>query len=242
VIVLLTGMGRSGSTWAFNVAKALLSRETRAITGEYNNAVGAALAALDPRVEHHLIKAHMVDHIGHMLIRHRMCRTICTWREPLDCIASSMEAFGSAFENTVALASGGLAFLDLQAREGGILFVAYDDIIARPHDIIRAIGRYLGCPAGDDEVGRIADLFSKDNVARFADKLERTTDDRGGSAGWDPDTLLYPGHIRAQPSTLEQLLPPDQLRHVVAALGPFVDAHGRLASDLKQRLIQAATA
>ena len=239
MIVLLTGMGRSGSTWAFNVAKALLSRETLAITGEYNNAVGAAIAALDPRVEHHLIKAHMVDSIGHMLIRHRMCRTLCTWREPLDCIASSMEAFGSAFENTVALARGGLAFLDLQSRVGGILFVAYDDIVTRPPDMIRAIADYLGCPADDAEVQRIAALFSKDNVARFADKLERTTDERGGSAGWDRDTLLYPGHIRAAPSAPEQLLSPDQLRHAIAALAPFVDAHGRLAGDLKQRLTAA---
>ena len=240
MIVLLTGMGRSGSTWAFNVAKALLSRETRAITGEYNTAVGEAIAALDPRVEHHLIKAHMVDRIGHMLIRHRMCRTICTWREPLDCIASSLEAFGSAFATTVALAQAGLAFLDLQSREGGILFIAYDDLVGRPHDIIGAIGRYLGCPPDDDEVRRIAELFSKDNVARFADKLERTTDARGGSAGWDRDTLLYPGHVRAQPSRLEQLVTPDQLRDVIAALAPYVDAHGRLASDLKQRLTSAA--
>src|SRR3954462_13027429 len=127
-------MGRSGSTWAFNVAKALLSRETRAITGEYNNAVGAALAALDPRVEHHLIKAHMVDRVGHMLIRHRMCKTICTWREPLDCIASSVEAFGSKVDDTVALVQGGLAFLDLQAREGGVLFIEHDTIVTRPQD------------------------------------------------------------------------------------------------------------
>jgi hypothetical protein len=233
-------MGRSGSTWVFNVAKALLSRETLAITGEYNNAVGAALAALDPRVEHHLIKAHMVDHVGHMLIRHRMCRTLCTWREPLDCIASSIEAFGSAFENTVALARGGLAFLDLQSRAGGVLFVAYDDIVARPHDTIRAIGHYLGCPAGDAEVQRIATLFSKDNVQRFADKLERTTDERGGSAGWDPDTLLYPGHIRAAPSPPDQLLSPDQLRQAITGLAPFVDPDGRLARDLKQRLTGGA--
>jgi hypothetical protein len=240
VIVLLTGMGRSGSTWAFNVAKALLSRETRAITGEYNNAVGEAIAALDPRVEHHLIKAHMVDRIGHMLIKHRMGRTICTWREPLDCIASSIEAFGSAFEDTVALTRGGLAFLDLQSREGGILFVAYDDIVARPHDVIRAIGCYLDCPADAAEVARIGALFTKDNVARFADKLERTTNVLGGSAGWDRDTLLYPGHIRATPSAPEQLLSPDQLRHAIAALAPFVDADGRLAPDLKQRLTSAS--
>jgi len=213
--------------------------EKQRLLGDYF-ATPEALAALDPRVEHHLIKAHMVDRIGHMLIRHQMCRTICTWREPLDCIASSLEAFGSAFENTVALAQGGLAFLDLQSREGGILFIAYDDIIGQPHDIIGAIGRYLGCPADDDEVRRIAALFSKDNVARFADKLERTTDERGGSAGWDPDPLLYPGHVRAKPSRLEQLLTPAQLRDVIAALGPFVDADGRLASDLKQRLTSAS--
>lgn len=233
MIVLLTGMVRSGSTWAFNVAKALLSLETRAVTGEYTNDVAAAIAGVGTQVEHHLIKAHMVDRVGHMLIRHRMSKTICTWREPLECIASSMEAFGSTFDDTVALAQGGLAFLDLQAREGGVLFVAHDTIVARPHDAIRAIARHLGCAADDTTVARIGGLFSKDNVARFTDGLERTAEARGG---WDRDTLFHPGHIRAQPRTPEQLLSPAQRDLAIAALGPLVDAHGRLTTELKTRL------
>jgi hypothetical protein len=236
MIVLLTGMVRSGSTWAFNVAKALLMAETRAITGEYTNDVGAAIAGLGTQVEHHLIKAHMVDRVGHMLIRHRMCKTICTWREPLDCIASSVQAFGSDVDDTIALAQGGLAFLDLQAREGGVLFIAHDTILAQPHDAIRAIAAYLGCAADDATVGRIGGLFSKDNVARFTDKLERAPDARSNADGWDRDTLFHPGHIRAHPRTPEQLLTPAQLSHAITALGPLVDAHGRLMPELKARL------
>jgi hypothetical protein len=174
-----------------------------------------------------------------MLIKHRMCKTICTWREPLDCIASSMEAFGSAFDTTVALARGGLAFLELQSREGGILFIAHDDIVTRPHDRIRAIARYLGCAVDDDEVRRITALFSKDNVARFAATIPHTAEARGGAAGWDPDTLLYAGHIRSRPSAPEQLLSSEELRHAIAELGPLVDSTGRLAPELKHRIAHA---
>src|SRR5258708_6354288 len=92
MIVLLTGMFRSGSTWAFNVAKSLLSREVPVaalIAGTYANDVGAAIAELDEHIQHFLIKTHMPDRVGHMLIKHRMTPTICTYRDPLDCIVSS---------------------------------------------------------------------------------------------------------------------------------------------------------
>lgn len=240
MIVLLTGMGRSGSTWAFNVAKALLSR-TSLTGGEYNNDIGAAIAQLDPRIEHYLVKAHMVDRLGHMMIRHNMCRTICTWREPLECIASSMEAFGSAFEATVAMAKGWLAFLELQSRERSVLFVSHEDIVARPDAVIRTIAGYLDTAVDDAEVERVGGLFSKSNVARFANGLARTGDNPGvGANGWDRDTLLYPGHIRAAPSAPDQLLSADQLAHAIAALQPLVDARGQLAGDIKQRLTRAA--
>jgi hypothetical protein len=237
MIVLLTGMFRSGSTWAFNVAKALLSLEARTVvSGEYSNEIGATLAGLNEKIEHFLIKTHMPDRVGHMLIRHRMARAICTYRDPLDCIVSSMEVFGSRFEDTVALARGALALLDLQARSGGILFVAHDAITDRPDQTVEAIARYLGCPANPADVRRIAELFSKANMARFADTLSRDGLAAGDALPRDPGTLLHPGHIRSRPGTPDRVLTPAQRRYALDELAAFVDQDGRLTPALRERL------
>jgi len=236
MIVLLTGMFRSGSTWAFNVAKALLSHESRAIVGMYSNEIGTELGWLDENVEHFLVKTHMPDRVGHMLIRHRMARTVCTYRDPLDCIVSSMEVFGSRFEDTVALARGALALLDLQTKSGGVLFIPHDAIADRPDATVGTIAGYLGCRPGPAEIGRIAGLFSKPNVARFADNLSRDGTGPGDPLPRDPDTLLHPGHIRTQPGTPDRVLTADQRRYAIAQLAGFVDPDGRLARDLRERL------
>jgi hypothetical protein len=236
MIVLLTGMFRSGSTWAFNVAKALLSLKTRTVAGDYRNDIGAALAALDWNFEHYLIKTHMPDRIGHMLIRHRMATTVCTHRDPLECIASSMEVFGSGFEETVALARGALAFLEVQSKESGILFMAHDAITAEPERMVAAIAAHLGCAASADDIRRIAELFSKANVARFVAGLAPATGAPGVPPPRDPATLLHPGHIRSRPTPPDRLLSPEQRRYALDQLAGFVDAHGRLAPEIRRRL------
>jgi hypothetical protein len=239
MIVLLTGMFRSGSTWAFNVAKAVLSLEARAIVGVYENDIGSALARLDEDIQHLLIKTHMPNRVGHLMIKHRMARTICTYRDPLDCIVSSMEVFGSRFEETVALARGALAVLDVQAKCGGILFVAHAAITDRPDAAVGAVADYLGCAVGAADIGGIATLFSKQNVARFVDNLTHGAAAKGEALPRDPDTLLHPGHIRRRPGTPDSVLTAEQRRYAIEQLMPFVDADGRLSSELRGRLRDA---
>jgi hypothetical protein len=176
-----------------------------------------------------------------MLIKHGMAATICTYRDPLDCIVSSMAVFGSGFEETVALARGALAFLELQSKEPGILFIDHDAIATRAEPLVSAIAFHLGVTAGADDVRRIAALFSKANVARFADKLA-AGDQPGAPLPRDPDTLLHPGHIRHDPATADQALSPEQRRYAIEQLAGFVDADGRLARKLRTRLEGAGDA
>jgi hypothetical protein len=171
-----------------------------------------------------------------MLIKHRMTPTICTYREPLDCIVSSMEVFNSGFAETVELARGALALLDLQSKIDGILFIAHDAIVDRPADQVAAVAAYLGCTTRPGEIDRIAGLFSKPNMARFADNLAHPGVVDGGVLARDPETLLHPGHIRSRPRAPDQLLTPAQHRYALDRLRPFVDADGRLAADLRERL------
>jgi hypothetical protein len=241
MIVLFTGMVRSGSTWVFNIARVLLLAKTPAVFGEYRDDIGAALAGVDAAVEHHLIKTHEPDPVGRALIQDGTCRAICTYRNPLDCIASQMEGFGARFEDAVAAVHEGLALLRFQALAGGVRFIAYDDIVERPHDAVGAIARHLDCMLGPAEAERIAAHFSKENVARFTARFkDHAVGQVGTSEAWESITLFYSDHIRARPSPPEALLSPEQLGQAIDRLRDFVDASGRLSDELMRRLAPPA--
>src|SRR5437016_1368644 len=66
MIVLCTGMIRSGSTWSFNVVKRLLGRISTSVYGEYSDAVGQSLLSHGDGYEHRVIKCHAPDVFGRM--------------------------------------------------------------------------------------------------------------------------------------------------------------------------------
>jgi hypothetical protein len=234
MIVLCTGIIRSGSTWSFNVARLLLARRSAAVRGEFSNKIRTAVRSADAGVEHHVIKAHEPDRFGRRLITEGRCRTICTYRDPLECIASGIEAFGGTLEDMVALTRRHMEFLKLQHTAGGVHFVWYDDIVERPNERIRGIADYLGQPIDDAGVREIARSMDRDSVARLVKDLPTPPPDgKSRQQSWDPETLFHPGHIRERPRTAAELLTPSQLRYAVGQLAEFVDASGALRESIK---------
>jgi len=243
MVALFTGMFRSGSTWAYNVARVLLLSRSPATFGEYRDDVGAALASRDAAVAHHLIKTHTPDAVGRALIRDGACCTICTYRNPLECIASHMETFGAPFDGVLALAAEALPLLEFYTMATGVLFIAYEDITARPEDVVGDIANYLGVAISAADATAVAERFSKDNVARFAARLhDHATGKVGVPDAWDSVTLFSSRHVRTNPSPPDVVLSPAQLRHVLDRLGAFIDARGAFSGDLVRRLAQARAA
>lgn len=241
MIVLFTGMARSGSTWAYNVARVILLARTPAIFGEYRHDIETALAQAPPGIEHHLIKSHAPDASGRAMIAQGRCRTICTYRDPLDCIASQMEAFGAPFEETLAAVHDGLELLRFQAAAGGVLFVDYDELTGRPAGTVAAIARHLGRAVEPADAELIAERFSRDNVVAFTDRLKADAAGRiGSSEAWDSITLFHSRHIRAQPSAPDALLSAAQLAQARDRLAAFIDARGRLSGTLLASLAPRA--
>ena len=99
MIVFLAGMQRSGSTFAFNVARDILER--RGCT--YHEASADIIGALSraENVEHILLKAHDAGPICISLARQGAFGTVCTVRRVEDAVASWIETFG--FSETEAI-------------------------------------------------------------------------------------------------------------------------------------------
>src|SRR5579871_230735 len=152
MLVLCSGMARSGSTWSFNVAKQLLRRVSGSVAAGYGDAIGEALQLHGQTAEHLVVKSHNPDGVGRALIKQGLCRTIYTYRDPLDAILSAVEAFDRTVEGVTDVIRDSLALMRFQVEAGGVLCLWYGDLVTRDRDAVAAIAAYLGLALSDDVI------------------------------------------------------------------------------------------
>jgi hypothetical protein len=234
VLVLCTGMGRSGSTWSFNVVKQLLAHTSVSVRAGYLDAVGEALAREGPVCDHLIVKTHVPDAVGLALIKQRSCRTIYTYREPLDSILSAMESLGQALEPTADAVKASLDLMRFQVEAGGVRSVWYDDIVERPQDVVRAIADYLELALPDDAIAGVAARLSRDNVRRIIRALGTPTPPAAGhGAQWDGGILFSRHHVRANPGDPARAFGAAQIAGIAKRLHGYVGADAALRAEIR---------
>jgi hypothetical protein len=225
MIVFVAGMPRSGSTYAFNVARdASMRRGTL-----YQQASPDFRTALDAagRVDHVLIKAHEADELGIALAHQSAMRVVCTVRRPEDAVASWMETFGSSEMDAIENIRRWLRFY-AQLR-GVALTVRYETLDAYPTLAARRIGRHLFEDFSWREARVIARRHSKASVKERTDQLER--DAVGvqdiGFTWYDKQTFFHRRHVSSLVAKrAEERIDADQVARIRTALAAEIAASG----------------
>ena len=162
-------MQRSGSTYAFNVARDVLRARGRIHQEASSNVLDALARAGDS--EHLILKAHDADQICISLARHGAMRTICTIRRVEDSVASWIETFGFSEAESIEAMRAWCKLYEIISPFA--LTIPYSLIDIRPHQAARKIARYLVKDATYSEVKLSADQHKKAIVKRTADKLSK---------------------------------------------------------------------
>uniref|UniRef100_Q01ZH8 Sulfotransferase domain-containing protein n=1 Tax=Solibacter usitatus (strain Ellin6076) TaxID=234267 RepID=Q01ZH8_SOLUE len=201
MLVLCDGMGRSGSTWSFNVAVKLLrsSDASRRTFGFYDENPGVVKAGIRPRASHLVIKSHTLDPSVQDLCCSGAVKAIYTWRNPYDVVASSMRMFQLSADNAVGMLRGALRVWAFHRRTKSAHIVAYETIVTRPRVAIAQIGDYLGLKTSPGDLLRITSELSFENVKRLSqhvDELDPKRIIRKGRYIFDRETNLHQNHIR----------------------------------------------
>jgi Sulfotransferase domain len=172
-LILCTGMPRSGSTWSFNACMSLLesTHPDASIVGFYSADIRAVLA--ERSADYLVIKCHNVDEAGHGAIRRGECRTIYTYRDPCEAVASLMVVFAHvSFDEALASIKASLEFMTFQRLYGDALFLSYTELNETPQQAIRKIADHLGL-AGDEAAITEADhRSSRQEATAVAEKVE----------------------------------------------------------------------
>jgi hypothetical protein len=210
-------MQRSGSTFSFNVVKAILQRR-----GGIRHAVSSSIfdeLNIDALCCHLILKSHDFDASAINLAAYGALRIICTVRRPEDAVASAMLIFGFSETDAISMIRSWLRFY--QRVQKYALTIDYDMIDRSPVVAARMIGRHLLGNFGWLESRKIAHRYSKSNIKVETDHLDRlapTVTDAGFS-WYDSTTLFHRRHISSLKSqSAEERLPSDQVRRIREAL------------------------
>ncbi|MAY85108.1 MAG: hypothetical protein CML02_00020 [Pseudooceanicola sp.] len=192
--ILVAGVPRSGSTWAFNAARLLLRD-----AGVTLHAAWVADRVVDDPAPVHLIKAHQpaeVDFTPDIVLTTR--------RAPEACLASLIR-MGWLAPERAAIRRAWAHHRALQAHWSAqsACEIGYDQIIGDPTPALARLARVLGLAPDTTRPARVAKALADLQAPRPE------------ARGYNRETLLHPGHRRRgapQPGPT-----PDQIRTI--ALG-----------------------
>lgn len=173
MIVIVSGMPRSGSTWSYNVCRQILDQAGMPLdpaTGLYGDggeidevvergpAPGAAL----------LVKCHIPGRRTVAAMKAGRLRNIYTYRDPRDAVASLRRTFGTSFKNAVRVMHRWLRFIDDVADLDGSLGIDYRQIETAPEGAITAIAETLGVELRPGRAAAIAAALGRDEMRKQA--------------------------------------------------------------------------
>ena len=227
MVVICNGMPRSASTWAFNVVLGLCraTDPSSEVYSGYDENVERFFASTPPTAVHVVVKCHGLDPYGRTLVRSGAAKTIYTWRDPADVVASCMAMFGYDFERAFAAVESSFVLCDFLRRAGTALIMAYGEITTTPVEAVARIMDYLGLEPNESVAAGIAEENSFERTKAKADQLSHRNDTElmwAGDVAYDSETLLHPGHIRDGRSGYgRESLAPDEIARCDALLARY---------------------
>lgn len=228
MIVLAAGMHRSGSTFAFNVARELLAARGTVYT-ESGSGVEPVLGKTGG-ARHLLFKTHLPDGTADALVRLGAARCLCTVRRPEDAVASYVETFGQSLESAIADVRAWLLWH--RRMRGHVLTLPFELIDRRPWLAIQRLSRWLLGTVRPWESFRIWRRYRKAAVLAFSGQLSESAPGvrHLDFSYYDTATFFHRRHVtRLQSPSASERLGPKSVADIRSQLGDLLDSRGDYA-------------
>ena len=190
MLVITLGTQASGSTWVFNVVRALF-----ACVGEYifSSSADDGLDALDRMPiypDHVILKSHSMDQRFLRIARLARAKLIVSTRDPLDSVVSQKERFGHS--SKLAAVDLTRSFATIESLPSGLdrLNFRYEDSYTTKRRTIFEIAGFLGLRVTRDQSERIFRALEPGAVKAIVQALEADPAQRR-----DPGAYWHPNHV-----------------------------------------------
>jgi hypothetical protein len=219
VIIIIGGMGRSGSTFSFNVVREVLALNGSVETASANSIESSYFDRTDG--QHFILKTHAPDEETLERIRRGSIKCVCTIRRPEDAIASAMRTFGFSLETGIEFIKTWLSWYRGVSRQ--VLTIDYWLIDLEPRTAIERILEYVGAVYDEPFVDSLERKYEKVSLKRRYDTLVK--DDETVDLGftyYHRETFFHRRHISSlDVGGAEEELSPAQLEQIRVELREF---------------------
>jgi hypothetical protein len=201
-IIMVFGVPRTGTTWAFNVAKGLLQQAGEPYCSGFANDPPVAWAT-SPTV---LLKTHKPwrPSLFAELMQHRAAHLIFTVRNAEDTILSLYRVMrdqlpsADRMEVLTLLHQRYLALEAYFAHLPRFVVVDEGEIATRPVEICRAIGDYCGIRTDEATLKEVANRLRKEQVAVAIDAMAGARQWQRAFGDYDDATQWHANHVSQQ--------------------------------------------
>lgn len=222
MLVFVSGMPRSGSTYSFNVIRRSLSRR-----GSIASVTSDKRAQFTSgETTHAIYKAHEADEELVGMLRNGSVKSVCTVRKPESAVLSWLNTFGG--ESAQVVDTVMLPWMRLYERIAAhSLVIGMEEIESRRLRSTWRIGRYVCADYSPLEwVGDCREL-SKRRISSLLDDVEKKKRKivDGGWTYYDEETFFHRRHISDRSKFDTN---PDVLANIRERLAPWLDSNGDL--------------
>lgn len=193
MLVLCTGMIRSGSTWSHNVCLNLMRaafRPDSVSDGAYDESIENWRKFASTKINHAVLKCHGVDtpSLTWLAKNPEGVFFVYTFRDPRDVVASARSTYGLTVEQCIGAAQGSLWFLNFQRRVRSVCVVPYTSIVHGAEASIAAIAAYLGLALSVDDIRNVDRLCRREALPGKPGLVHQARFRAPGALDW-PDLL-----------------------------------------------------
>jgi hypothetical protein len=171
MIVFVAGMPRAGSTWTYNVVRAVLEAGRTTVLPDLipvdeTELIKRALMSEVNENEAWCIKTHLALKIG-SLSRHEI-KIICNIRDVRDACLSIMRFMHADFEVGKRAMMNMMNVTDyyLDTFGDNLLGIRFEDLVSTPQTVVQDISDFLGVDLSGSEMRTILGRFDKSSIQK----------------------------------------------------------------------------
>jgi len=232
------GMYASGSTWAYNVMRAIAAAAwpgQREIGRFVNNL--ADLSGLGAAAESHLVKSHDLPRDAAQRLLAERPVIVATIRDPRDAVTSLMIYQRHSFAQANEIVTRSARFVGDIATQLGTHLLRYEDRFTEDPSTVDRIAAAMGADLDSTTLASIHARYRREEVERFIAELpqlpEAHHDPRSGDI-FDPRTQWHKHHAgrTGEIGRWRLILMPGQPAAVEAGLTDWFDSFGYVRAPL----------
>lgn len=233
MIILCTGMYRSGSTWSFNVVKSIVQENDPNATmySDFTKSIQKTIEKKIKQFDNIVLKCHDLDEFGKSLVRHNCVKVIYTYRNPMEAITSGMQIFNKKFKDALTMVKNSFELLQFQKKYENVCLIPYNEITNDSFLTVKKLSKHIDINLDEEKLKKIDAIFQRKKMKELVNGISKEVNSIVDidHTFYNKINLFHRNHIREDDALpWEEYLTQDQKEEIRKTLKSYLDENGNI--------------